>query len=61
VIPLELQKYYREVRFEVFTAMKILVFVFWVVILCNDVGGYQCFRGPCCLRLHAIMAQKTAT
>jgi hypothetical protein len=25
--------------------------VFWVMTMCNDVVGYQCFRGPCCLCL----------
>jgi hypothetical protein len=33
-------------RFEVFTAMKIQVVVFWVVSPCNVVG-YQRFGGPC--------------
>jgi hypothetical protein len=26
--------------------------VFCVATLCNDVVGYQCSRGPCCLHLH---------
>jgi len=25
--------------------------VLWVVTLCYDVVGYQCFGGPCCLHL----------
>jgi len=25
--------------------------VFWVVVLCNVLVGYQCFRSPCCLHL----------
>jgi hypothetical protein len=40
-----------DVRFEVFTAMKIQVMVFWVVMLCTVTVGYQHFRGPCCLHL----------
>jgi hypothetical protein len=27
------------------------VVVFWVMILCNDVVGYQYFEGTCCLHL----------
>jgi hypothetical protein len=30
-------------RFEVLTAMKISMLVFWVVMLCGPVGKYQCF------------------
>jgi hypothetical protein len=37
-------------RFEVFTAMKIQLEVFWVVTPCSVVLGKQRFRGPC--RLH---------
>jgi hypothetical protein len=25
--------------------------VFWMLTLCSDVVGYQCFRGPGCLHL----------
>jgi len=38
--------------FEVFTAMKIQIVVFWVVMPCSDVVGYRRFGGPCCLHLH---------
>jgi len=31
--------------------------VFWVVMLCSVVVGYQCFRGLCCLHLQGITAQ----
>jgi len=31
--------------------MKIQVMVSWVLTLCSDVVGYQCFRGPCCFHL----------
>jgi hypothetical protein len=34
----------QSVRFEVFTAVKIKVVVFWVVMLCSVVVGYQHFR-----------------
>jgi hypothetical protein len=37
-------------KFEIFTAVKIQVKVFWVVMPCSIVVGYQCFR-PCCLNL----------
>jgi hypothetical protein len=39
-------------RFEVFTAVKIQVQVFWVVKPCSVVVGYQRFTGQCCLHLH---------
>jgi len=38
-------------RSEIFTPVKILVEVFWVVSPCSVVVGYQRFRGPCCLHL----------
>jgi len=38
-------------RFEVFTAVNIQVMVFWIVISCCVVVGYQHFEGPCCLHL----------
>jgi len=37
-------------RFEVFTALKIQVTVFWAVTLCDVVVGYQPFGEPCCFR-----------
>jgi len=37
--------------FEVFTAVKIQVEVFWVVTSCSVVVGYQRFGEPCCLHL----------
>jgi hypothetical protein len=39
-------------RFEVFTAVKIQVEVFWIVTPCRFVVGYQHFRGIRRLRLH---------
>jgi hypothetical protein len=34
-----------SLRFDVFTVVKILIVVFWVVMLCGLVGGYKCFVG----------------
>jgi hypothetical protein len=31
--------------FEVLMTVKTLILIFWVVIPCNLVGGYQCFGG----------------
>jgi hypothetical protein len=39
------EEQYKHTRFEVFTAVRIQVEVFWVVMLCSIVVGYQCFRG----------------
>jgi hypothetical protein len=36
-------------RFEVLTEMVTYVAVFWLVIPCSDVVGYQLFGGLCCL------------
>jgi len=33
----------------------IYVAVLWVVMLCSDELGYQCFREPCCLHLQDEM------
>jgi len=42
-------------RFEVFTAVKIRVEVFWVVMpLCSVVVGYQRCRDPWCLKMQHI-------
>jgi len=38
-------------RFDVFKAVRIYVHVFWVVMQCIVVVGYQRFGGPCCLHL----------
>jgi hypothetical protein len=46
-------------RFEVFTAVKIQVEVFWVVTLYNVVG-YQLSRGPRCLHLQSDVKMETA-
>jgi len=37
--------------FEAFTAVMSQVKVFWVVMTCSVMIGYQSFRGPCCLHL----------
>jgi len=44
-----------QVRFEVFTAVKILVEVFWVLTPCGVAVGYQCFGGPCCLHFQEAL------
>jgi len=41
-------------RFEVFTAVKIEVQVFRVVMPCSVVVGYQHFGGPCCFHLKGL-------
>jgi len=41
----------RWIVFEIFTATKIQVVVFWVMTPCSDVVGYQRFGAPCWLRL----------
>jgi hypothetical protein len=40
-----------DVKFEVLTAVKILMLVFWVVRPCGLVGRYQHFVGTYCLHL----------
>jgi len=39
-------------RLGISKAMKIQVMLFWIVMLCSEMVGYQCFRRPCCLCLH---------
>jgi hypothetical protein len=41
----------KDGRYDVFTAVKIQVEVFWVVTPCCVVIAYQRFGGPCCLQL----------
>jgi len=45
-----------DVRFEVFTAMKIEFEVFCVLMSCSVVVRYQCFTGSCCLHLQGEVA-----
>jgi hypothetical protein len=44
-------------RFEVFTAAKIQVEVFWIVMPCRVAVGYQHFGRPCCLHLQGEVFQ----
>jgi hypothetical protein len=46
--------------FEVFTAVKIQVKVFWAVTPCDAAVGYQCFRGLCCPHLHFTLKMDAA-
>jgi hypothetical protein len=38
--------------FEIFTAMKVQVEVFWVMTPCSVAVGCQRFGGTCCLHVH---------
>jgi len=51
-------KYIQGARFEVFTALKIQVQL-WVVVLRSIVIGCQHFRGPCCFRLYPEAGSST--
>jgi hypothetical protein len=47
----DLKKLHLNGGFEIFTALKIQVEVFWVVMPYSVVVGHQHFREPCCLHL----------
>jgi hypothetical protein len=47
------------VRFEILKAVKIWIVVFWVMMLCSIVDGYQCFGGTYHLHLLGIMYRIT--
>jgi hypothetical protein len=49
-----------EIIFDVFTAMKFQVEVFWVVTPCNFVVGYQLFEGPNRLLLQGEVKMEAA-
>jgi hypothetical protein len=38
-------------RFEFLMAIKMWILVFWVVIACRILGGYQCFEGMHCIHV----------
>jgi len=40
-------------RDEVSMVVKVQIEVFWALMPCNVVVGYQCFRGPC-VSLHPL-------
>jgi hypothetical protein len=44
--------------FEVFTAVKIQVEVFWTMAPCSDMARYQRFRGICCIHLQGEVTLK---
>jgi hypothetical protein len=48
------------VRFEVFMTVKIQFKVFWVVMPCSVVVGYECFGGPCQIYLHFTLKMEAA-
>jgi hypothetical protein len=50
----------KNVGFELLTAVRIKMAVFWVVAQCNLVEIYQCFRGPYCLGLLLLEAARTS-
>jgi hypothetical protein len=41
-----------DILFQVLTAVKMLIVVFWVVMPCGFAGSYQCFRGTYHLHQH---------
>jgi hypothetical protein len=43
------------IRSEVFTAVKIMIVVFWVMTLCNFIGDYQAFGWTYCFHLHGTI------
>jgi hypothetical protein len=49
----------RNMRFEVFIAVKIQVQVFWVVKPRNFAVGYQSFRGPSILKMEVVWTSET--
>jgi hypothetical protein len=53
--------YILSASFEAFTAVMFQVEIFWGVMPCSVVVGYQRFRGPCCLHLQGVTTQKTST
>jgi len=46
--------------FEALTVVMLQVKVFWVVMPCNVLVGYQRFRGPCCLHLKGALKMEAA-
>jgi hypothetical protein len=38
-------------RLDIFTVMNVEVLVFWIVMLCSDMIGYQRFGGTHCLHI----------
>jgi hypothetical protein len=49
-----LEQHCSYTRFEVFTAVKMLMLFFWVITSCGLVGRYQRFGGTYCLHLQAV-------
>jgi hypothetical protein len=50
-----LTKWHRD-----FLKNLIQVEIFWVVVRCSVVVGYQRFGGPCCLHLHFALMMEEA-
>jgi hypothetical protein len=50
-LPIVMERFHRNAKLWVFTAMRIHVAVLCIMTPCNDVVGYQHLGGPCCLHL----------
>jgi hypothetical protein len=49
-----------DASFEAFTAVMFQVEVFWVMMPCSVVVGYQRFEGPCCVHLQGKVKMEAA-
>jgi hypothetical protein len=49
-----MKEYRKDMRFEVFTVLKMSMMVFWVVTPCGLAGAYQRFEGTYHLHLQDV-------